>query len=139
MKTPSQRGALIFGVVFLLIGVLGLFVENGMSMTASMDGAGRLLGLFPVNILHNAVHIAFGAWGLVASRSHTASRSFGRIGAVIYAVLVVVAFIDPTAFGFVPIGGHDIWLHALLAAGLAFIGFAGNEHTARDYTAQRQP
>ena len=138
MKTTSQRGALIFGVVFLLVGVLGLFVENGMSMNASMDSAGRLLGLFPVNLLHNAVHIVFGAWGIFASRSHGASRTYGRTGAVIYAVLIVLAFIDPTGFGFVPIGGHDIWLHAVLAAGLAFIGFSGREPHMIGDTTQRQ-
>jgi hypothetical protein len=126
-RSIAQTGALVFGVAFLAFGVLGLFVENGMGMHADNETTGRLLGLFPVNLLHNLVHLAFGAWGIVASRSHPASRSYGRIGAVIYAVLVVMAFIDPTTFGLVPIGSHDIWLHAVLAAGLAYIGFAARE------------
>jgi hypothetical protein len=123
----AQTGALVFGVAFLAFGVLGLFVHNGMGMDADNETTGRLLGLFPVNLLHNLVHLAFGAWGLAASRSHPASRSYGRIGAIIYAVLVVMAFIDPTTFGLVPIGNHDIWLHAVLAAGLAYIGFAARD------------
>jgi hypothetical protein len=123
----AQTGALVFGIAFLLFGILGLFVHNGMGMDANNETTGRLLGLFPVNLLHNIVHLAFGAWGLVASRSWGASRSYGRIGAVIYAVLVVMAFVDPTTFGLVPIGSHDIWLHAVLAAGLAYIGFAGRD------------
>lgn len=28
-----------------------------------------------------------------------------------------------TAFGFVPLYGHDIWLHVLLAAGGLYFGF----------------
>jgi hypothetical protein len=84
-------------------------------------------------MLHNAIHIAFGAWGIVASRNHDGSRNFGRIGAIIYGLLVVLAFVDPTTFGYVPIGGNDIWLHAVLAAAMAYIGFGptGNVATVR--------
>ncbi len=127
MRSTAQKGALIFGIVFLLVGVLGLFVENGMGMDADMETTGRLFGLFPVNLLHNLVHLAFGAWGLAASRSHEGSRTFGKVGAVVYGALVVLAFLSPDMFGLVPIGGNDIWLHALLAIGLAYIGFAGGE------------
>ncbi|HEU5208064.1 MAG TPA: DUF4383 domain-containing protein [Longimicrobiales bacterium] len=126
MRSTAQTGALVFGIVFLLVGILGLFVDDGMSMNADMETAGRLFGLFPVNLLHNIVHLAFGVWGLAASRSHDASRSYGKIGAVVYGALVVLALVSPTMFGLVPIGGNDIWLHALLALGLAFIGFAGS-------------
>lgn len=128
MKTNAQKAALVFGVVFLLVGILGLFVENGMSMDADLE-RGLLLGLFPVNLLHNLVHLAFGAWGIAASRSHPASRTYGRVGAITYALLVVLAFITPTLFGLVPIGGHDIWLHAVLALGLAWIGWGTGEAT----------
>lgn len=127
MRSNAQIGALVFGVVFLLVGVLGLFVDGGMSMDADLD-RGRLLGLFPVNVLHNLAHLAFGVWGLLAgARSHSASRTYGRIGAVVYALLVVLAFLSPTLFGLMPIGSHDIWLHALLAAGLAWIGWGTRE------------
>lgn len=131
MRNLPQRGALIFGVVFLIVGIAGLFVPGGTSMEADMDTAGRLFGLFPVNVLHNLVHLAFGLWGILASRKLTSSRSYGKIGAGIYAALVVLAFVDPTTFGLVPIGSHDIWLHAVLAAGLAVIGFAAAETAER--------
>ena len=127
MRTTRQWGALIFGVVFLLVGLLGLFVPNGMGMDADLETTGKLLGLFPVNLLHNIVHLAFGVWGLLAARTDPASRSYGRAGAVIYGALVLLAFVSPTGFGLVPIGGNDIWLHALLAIGLAVIGFTGGE------------
>lgn len=133
MRTLAQKAAMVFGIVFLAVGLLGLFTENGMTMDASMETAPRLFGLFPINLAHNIVHIAFGVWGLIAARSLGGARSYGRIGAVIYGLLVVLAFIDPTTFGLVPIGSHDIWLHAVLAAGLAFIGWgpSGEEATAR--------
>src|SRR5687768_2357105 len=74
MRTLTQKAAMAFGVVFLLVGLLGLFIPGGMGMEAHPDQAPRLLGLFPVNLLHNVVHLAFGAWGIAASRSHSASR-----------------------------------------------------------------
>lgn len=125
MRSNAQKGALVFGVVFLLIGIWGLFVEDGMSMEADLDGG--VMGLFPVNILHNLVHLAFGVWGIAAARSHPASRTYGRFGAIAYGLLAVLAFFTPTLFGLVPIGSHDIWLHALLALGLGWIGWGTRE------------
>lgn len=130
MRSTAQLGALIFGIVFLLVGILGLFVPNGMGMDADMETAGLLFGLFPVNLVHNIVHLAFGVWGLVASRNHPSSRSYGRIGAIVYGALVVIAFLSPTLFGLAPIGGNDIWLHAALALGLAYIGYAASDTRA---------
>ena len=129
MRSTAQKGAMIFGLGFLLVGIAGLFVHNGMGMDANMETTGRVFGLFPVNLLHNLVHIGFGAWGLAAARSHHASRGYGKAGAVIYLVLVALAFVDPTTFGLVPIGGNDIWLHAVLAVGLAYIGFGTGSPT----------
>ncbi len=122
MRTLTQRAAMIFGVAFVLFAVLGFLLPGGMGMESHPDPAPDLLGLFPVNLLHNLVHLAFGVWGVVAS------RSYGRIGGVIYAVLVVLAFIDPTTFGLVPIGGNDVWLHVVLAAGLACNRLRGVRH-----------
>jgi hypothetical protein len=130
MRSNAQRGALILSIAFLLAGFMGLFVENGMAMAADPATSGLLLGLFPVNLIHNVVHLALGAWGLVASRSTDASRLYGRVGAGIYAALVVIAFLSPTLFGLAPIGGNDIWLHAVFAAALAWIGFTGATRTA---------
>ena len=127
MRTLTQKAAMVFGVVFLLVGLLGLLLPGGTGMNADMGQAPRLLGLFPVNLLHNPVHLAFGVFGIVASRSFSGARGFHRAGAVIYLVLTVLGFIDPEGFQLVPIGGNDIWLHALLAVGMGYFGFLHNE------------
>ena len=124
MHSTIQRGALIFGIVFLVVGLLGLLVPTGTGMDANPETAGRLFGLFPVKLLHNLVHLAFGAWGILAWRSWDASRTYGKVGAVTYGALVLLAFIDPTLFGLVPIGSHNIWLHVILTLGLVYIGWA---------------
>ena len=120
--TTVQRAAQIFGIVFLLVGIAGFFV-TGLSMEADPEHAPRLLGLFPVNALHNVVHLLFGIWGLAASRSFEGSRTYGKVGGVVYLLLAVLGFVSPDMFGLVPIGDHDIWLHAVLGIALAAVGF----------------
>jgi hypothetical protein len=123
--------ALAYGVVFLLVGIAGFIPglvrppHPGVDVTVD-EGFGRLFGLFPVNWLHNLVHLAFGVWGVIAYRSFSAARLYAQSVAVIYAVLTVMGLIPGlnTLFGLVPLYGHDVWLHALLAIVAAYFGFA---------------
>ena len=123
--------ALIYGLVFALVGIAGFIPAlvtphdaAGHDLTIE-QGAGDLLGLFPVNVLHNIVHLAFGVWGLAVYRNTNAAIGYARSVAVIYAVFVVMGFIPrlDTVFGLVPLHGNDMWLHALLAAVAAYFGF----------------
>ena len=129
----TQLFARIYGIVFLIVGVGGFIPgltqpheHPGLTVEAA---SGMELGLFPVNVLHNIVHLAFGVWGLVASRGFDASRLYARSVAVIYALLTVLGLIPATntVFGLVPIYGHDVWLHALLAGVAAYFGFVLRE------------
>jgi hypothetical protein len=129
--TALRRFALVFGIVFLLVGIAG-FIPGVTQPHTHPDvmvtaGLGLVLGLFPVNVLHNVAHLLFGVWGLAASRSDGGARAYGKGVAIIYALLTVMGLVTAanlhTAFGFVPLYGHDIWLHALLAAVGAYFGF----------------
>jgi hypothetical protein len=120
------RVAMIFGAVFLAVGVLGLVASGGMQMSADPAPA-TILGLFPVNLLHNIVHLLFGVWGLLASRSFSGAKSYAQIGGVIYIVLACLGYFAPTTFGFIPIGGNDIWLHAVIGVVLAAVGFTARQ------------
>lgn len=122
VKKVSQ----LFGLIFVIIAIMG-FVLTGSSMEADVARAPRLLGLFPVNLLHNIVHLAFGLWGLAASRRWGAARTYCRVGGVIYLVLAVVGVVSPSGFGLVPLGGHDVWLHAVLGVALAGAGFMAKD------------
>lgn len=128
---PIRYFSLIYGIVFLVVGIAG-FVPGFMSPLDPADpevmingSTGRLFGLFPVNSLHNIVHIVFGIWGLVAYRTLGASITYARAVAVIYAILFVLGLIPGahTLFGLVPLYGHDVWLHLVLAAVAAYFGF----------------
>ena len=135
MKTLVQKVALVFGIGFLAATIAGVFVTGMSNMDPNPETAPKALGLFPVNVLHNIVHLVFGIWGLLAARTFGAARSYCRIAGVIYLVLVVVGLVFPTGFGFVPLGGTDPWLHLVLGAPLAYFGFTARETTAaRDST-----
>jgi hypothetical protein len=124
--------ALVYGIVFLLVGLAGFipaFVAPygpGHPELAVEAGAGLLFGLFPVNVLHNLVHVVFGIWGIAVWRSAVRSRGYARAVAVVYAVLAVMGFIPllNTTFGLIPLHGHDIWLHVVLAGVAAYFGWA---------------
>ncbi len=126
--TTIQRVAQIFGVVFILAALAG-FYAGGMSMEADPAMAPMALGLFPVNLLHNIVHLLLGIWGLAASRSFTGAKQYCQLAGITYAVLIVVGFLSPNGFGFVPLGGNDIWLHVVLALPLLYFGFIAKPDT----------
>ncbi len=126
-----KRFALIFGIVFLLAGIAG-FVPGITTPHTHPDvvvtaGLGLVLGLFAVNVLHNLVHLLFGVWGLFAATSDAMARIYARTVAIAYGLVTVMGLVPQmnlhTAFGFVPVYGHDVWLHAALAIVAAYFGF----------------
>lgn len=134
----TRTFALIFGIVFLIVGVGGFILvdktavpDPGLTMT---HGFGHELGLFPINTVHNIIHILFGLWGLAASRSLGGAVTYARGVAIIYALLTVLGLLDATknTFGFVPIYGNDVWLHALLALVAAYFGWINRNTGAAD-------
>lgn len=120
--TTVQRVAQIFGVVFILLALAG-FYTGGMTMEADPATAPMILGVFPVNLVHSIVHLLFGLWGLAASRSFTGARQYAQITGVIYLALAILGYVAPDGFGYVPLGGNDVWLHVALGAILAAVGF----------------
>ncbi len=124
---------LIYGLAFTLVGVLGFvpgITQPHDNPNVALDaGLGTLFGLFPVNYLHNVIHLVFGLWALSLARqtvSDSARRGYAKTVAVVYLVLALMGIFPflNTTFGLVPIYGHDIWLHAILGLGAAYFGFA---------------
>ena len=120
MTNINKTVALVFGIVFLLIGVLG-FVP-------ALTPGGALLGLFMVNGLHSVVHLLFGVLGIAAAFSGM-ERLYNRAAGVIYLVLFVLGLIPALVpngmlLGLVMINGADNVLHLVVGAVLAYVGFA---------------
>jgi hypothetical protein len=127
--TAAQRLARVFGWVFIIVGLAG-FAATGMDMTADHTLAPRLLGIFPVNAVHNVVHLAFGVWGVLAARSYDAARSYLIGAAIAYLVLAALGYVIPDGLGLVPLGGADIGLHLFLGLGLLLAGLVTTRRDA---------
>ena len=132
-----RRFALLAGVQFILFGLLGFLPGVTQPPAAGAppltvdNGYGMLLGLLPVNILHNLFHLGSGIVALVASRSFLNARLFARGLAVVYGLLTVLGLIPglDTTFGLIPIYGFDVVYHGLLAAVAAYFGFMAPART----------
>jgi hypothetical protein len=118
--------ALIFGIIYLVVGVLGFLpglVQPAPDAPPVAADAihGRLLGLFTINI----VHVLIGAWGVLGWRSSSGAILFSRGVAIFYGLLAILGLIPVTntLFGLVPIHDHDVWLHAVSALIAAYFGF----------------
>lgn len=124
--------ALVFGIIYLLIGILGLI--PGLLTPASPVAVnvlnGNLFGLFPVNIIHTIVHIIIGIWGILAYRTFSASRTYGRVVGVIFIILFIFGLIPVlnVLFGLIPLYGADVWLH--LISGIVALYFGLTASTA---------
>ena len=132
-----SAAALLFGIVFIVAGLAGFFASPPAADAPPLaveHGHGLALGLFPVNTLHNIVHLLFGVLGILASRgAFTAAQTYFRVVAISYALLTVLGLLPATqtTFGLVPIWGPDVWLHGAIAVVAAYFGFAVGAPVAR--------
>lgn len=124
--STMQKMAGAFGVIFVLVGVLG-FIPGITSRfndlgVAGPESSAELLGLFQVSVLHNLVHLLFGIAGLMAAKRFDLSRKFLIFGGITYLVLTAYGFLIDlgSSANFVPVNTADNFLH--LGLGVAMIG-----------------
>lgn len=125
-RTTVQTVALIFGAIYLAVGIIGFLPFLGGSVTMTNT---KLLGLFNINLLHNLVHVVIGIAGLAAVTSLPNSRRFCQVVGVILLLLGVLGVVVANPLGLLYIGGLDIALHLVTGAVLAYFGFAATVST----------
>lgn len=116
--------AKIFGVVYLLIGLVG-FAVTGFDGWFATD-TGETLLWFELNPFHNVVHLAIGAALLAGAARPTAARATAAVVGAAYALVGIVGFwaVDES-WNILSLNQPDNWLHigtavlALLAVGQA--------------------
>jgi hypothetical protein len=138
-RTSVQKFALIFGIVYAVVGLLG-FVPGLLQAPPSgapalqVDSAyGYLLGIFPVNALHNLVHLIVGVLGIVSARALGSARTYCRAVAIVFGVLTVMGVLPDfnTTLGLIPLFGADVVLHAATTLAGAYFGwFASDARSA---------
>ncbi|MEO3808254.1 DUF4383 domain-containing protein [Sphaerisporangium sp. B11E5] len=127
-RTTMQRASLIVGVVFVVVGILG-FVPGVTTNFGELQAAGHqsdamLLGVFEVSVLHNIVHLLFGAAGVLLARTWSGARNFLIGGGAIYLLLWLYGMLitHDSPANFVPLNAADNWAHLVLGLGMAALG-----------------
>ncbi|SDQ64299.1 DUF4383 domain-containing protein [Quadrisphaera sp. DSM 44207] len=138
MSTPTTRAgrgvnqtvALVFGAIYLLIGLLGFFVTADVGF-ASSDGD-SLLG-FEVNPLHNIAHLLIGLVLVLGSRTLAGARSANLAVGVVYLLLGILGLFiasDTNPVNILGLNGADNVLHLGTAIILLAVAL-GADKTAR--------
>lgn len=127
MRTsPNRLVATIFGVVYLLVGLLGFAVTGGVAFFATEGGL--LLGIFEVNPLHNVAHLLIGAallaGGLVSAQAARATNI--TVGAAYLLLGIVGFFLVGTALNVLALNTFDHFLHLASAIVLLGVGLAAD-------------
>lgn len=133
-KSPNRLLATVFGVVYLLVGLLGFTVTGGVSFFDTSGGL--LLGLFEVNVFHNVAHLLIGAALLIAGVSNVAAARGVNIavGAAYLLLGIVGLFLIGTELNILAINAADNVLHFASAAVLLAVGL-GADKKVRSATA----
>lgn len=131
-KSPAQTFALVFGAVYVLVGIAG-FVVTGFGDFATFTD--KTLIIFNINPLHNLVHLGIGAAWIFASRDHAMAKQVNLVIGVVYGLVAVLGFLEVEKVAeFLNIyegsGDPDNFLHLASAAAALYFATAGAEGTS---------
>ncbi len=129
--TFTRSYTLCIGVAFILAGVGGFL--PAMTIQADMTAPqlvlninyGYLLGIFPVNLLHNLFHLEAGIIAMWMASSNQLARRYCQIIGIILTVFTIMGMLPDlsTTLGLMPLFGHNVWLHGLEAGLALYLGF----------------
>lgn len=106
--------AKLFGVIFLVIGTLGFFMNP-------------LFGAFETDVMQNVIHIVIGLAGLYLSmQGESGAMTYGKLFGIFMAVITVLGFVLPggDVLGIIHVNMADNYLHVVLSVALLYLGFA---------------
>ncbi|MFB9904117.1 DUF4383 domain-containing protein [Allokutzneria oryzae] len=124
-RATVQQAAGLVAAIFLLLGICGLVpgltTEYGLLKMAGPRSAAQLFGVIDVSVLHNVIHLVFGAVGLTLGNTRQGARRFLAVGAAASLALGVYGLVVPRASpaNVVPFDAAGSWLHVGLAAIMA--------------------
>ena len=125
-KSPNRLLGVVFGAVYILIGILGFTVTAGVGLFDTAGGL--LLGIFEVNVFHNVAHLLIGAALLIAGLSSVkAARMTNTVVGAAYLILGVAGLIIIGGpLNILALNGADNVLHFASAAVLLAVGLGAD-------------
>jgi hypothetical protein len=136
-RSDIQRAALLFGIIFLAVGVLGFIpgITTDYDNLTVFDGVGaKLLGIFGVNILENVVHLLYGVAGLAAASSWAMSKNYFIWGGAIYVALWLYGLVidETSSANFIGVNMAAHWLHLALGVTMIAVGYLLSRRVTAD-------
>src|SRR5689334_14902910 len=134
--TPAQRFALVFGLVYLAVGVAG-FAVTGFSDFTGMHHDTLLI--FSVNPAHNLIHLAMGLAWLAAAPHHRAATAVNVLFGVVLGLVTVLGLADGMGvLGMSGLADPDNFLHLATATlSLYFGSLAAGSPAGREPAEER--
>lgn len=125
-KSPNRLLGVVFGAVYILVGILGFTVTAGVGLFDTAGGL--LLGIFEVNVFHNVAHLLIGAALLIAGLSSVrAARMTNTVVGAAYLILGVAGLIIIGGpLNILALNGADNVLHFASAAVLLAVGLGAD-------------
>jgi hypothetical protein len=136
-QSPNRLLGVVFGIVYLLIGIAGFFITSGTGFVATSGP--KLLGLFEINPLHNVAHLLIGAAVLIAAIS--GARSAKAVNTTIGAVYLLLGIVGLLIAGgnnpvnILALNGADNVLHFATAVVLLAVGLGADRAVRSPKTA----
>jgi hypothetical protein len=121
--TPAQAFALAFGVVYMMIGLIG-FGVTGFNDWFTQIFVEKLL-FFPINPIHNIIHIALGTAWMVSSTTHAQAKRMNTILGVVLIAVTLLGVVGVAKWAAIESGfAADNILHLVTALLSLYFGFA---------------
>ena len=131
--SPNRLLGTVFGVVYLLVGLLG-FADTGFGDFAGTNTDDKILGIFEVNPLHNIAHLLIGALLLFAAgRASSAAKGANTLVGAVYLLLGIVGlFILDSDANILSLNSADNVLHLASAVLLLGVGLSQDKNVRGD-------
>jgi hypothetical protein len=115
MNLTAKTAALIIGIVFIAVGILGFIPNPLVSPT----------GIFAVNTAHNLVHLVSGIAILAGAYTGIGAALTLKVFGVIYGLVAILGLVmgGGMLLGLIHVNTADHWLHVVLSAVILAAGF----------------
>jgi hypothetical protein len=106
----AKKSALIFGIIFVLAGILGFFMNP-------------VIGLIAANTASNIIHIIIGIILLVVAGKSSAAMALKTVG-IIYVIWAILSFLGVNVG---PASTATAWFYLVVGIIIAALGFASKK------------